>query len=107
MAAYSLGEIGDRRAVEPLIAQLQNTDPHLRRIAARALGKIGDPRAVPYLARLVLDQQQPLYVRWDAATALGMIGDPRALEPLGQVARGEKGQLQKEAVQALARLEQR
>ncbi len=45
-AALSLGGIGDKRAVEPLIATLQDdTDPYVRSLAATALGELGDERA--------------------------------------------------------------
>lgn len=45
-AAHALGEIGDARAVDPLIDALQDEDRRVRERAARALGKIGDARAV-------------------------------------------------------------
>ena len=43
-AARALGEIGDKRAVEPLIETLKNE--YFSEYAAEALGKIGDARAV-------------------------------------------------------------
>jgi HEAT repeat protein len=50
-AATALGELGDRRAVEPLILALR--DENIAWKAARALGKIGDARAFePLLAGL-------------------------------------------------------
>jgi len=46
-SVWALGEIGDPRAIEPLIVALRSkTDSGLRAGAARALGQIGDPRAV-------------------------------------------------------------
>jgi HEAT repeat protein len=49
----ALGKIGDARAVEPLIALLQDKNEKIRSIAAETLGKIGDLRAVePLLAAL-------------------------------------------------------
>ena len=48
-----MGEIGDARAVEPLIAALKHNDTGIRQDAARALGRIGDARAVePLIAAL-------------------------------------------------------
>jgi len=44
-AAEVLGEIGDARAVEPLLAALRDEDSDVREAAAEALGKIGDARA--------------------------------------------------------------
>ena len=52
-AAESLGEIGDLRAIEPLIDALRN-DRHryVRSSTIRALGRIGDPKAVEPLIDL-------------------------------------------------------
>jgi HEAT repeat protein len=47
-ATHALGQLGDRRAVEPLINILKNKeeDRWLRVGAAASLGNIGDERAV-------------------------------------------------------------
>jgi hypothetical protein len=47
-AAWALGEIGDERAVEPLISALGDKISDVREAAASALGKIGD-KAIPAL----------------------------------------------------------
>jgi HEAT repeat protein len=45
-AASSLGQLGDQKAVVPLISSLQNdSDPYVRSLAAKALGQLGEPRA--------------------------------------------------------------
>jgi len=104
-----LGEIGDVRAVEPLVAALHDGDAGVRDAVAGALGRIGAPAVGPLIAALgerdanvrglftaVLvgvgaPAVEPLvaalgnwdgYVRWAAAEALGRIGDTRAVEPL-------------------------
>ncbi len=51
-AAHILGDIGNRRVVEPLINALENRDNWVRAEAAEALGKIGDEQALPALQRL-------------------------------------------------------
>jgi HEAT repeat protein len=79
-AARALGEIGDPRATEPLIAALKNTDVSVRYHAAQALGEIKDPRALEPLIAALKDRDVP--VRYHAARALGEIKDPRAVEPL-------------------------
>src|SRR5262249_17077596 len=48
-AIAALGGIGDRRAVEPLIAALNDSDTNVGFWAARALGDIGDRRSVEAL----------------------------------------------------------
>jgi HEAT repeat protein len=75
--AGALGEIGDLRAVEPLIALLRNGDREGRRSAAGALGKIGAAQTVDPLIEALRDE----VVREAAVTALGMIG-ASAVKPL-------------------------
>jgi HEAT repeat protein len=77
-AASALGEIGDTRAVEPLIAALQDQVPVVREWAAQALGEIGDARAVEPLIAALQDEDPD--VRKIAAGALGQIRDARAVE---------------------------
>lgn len=84
LAARTLGEIGDPRAVEPLCAVLN--DPRRRYewtacAAAKALGEIGDARAVEPLCA-ALKNPHSSSIRWNAAEALGEIGDARASEAL-------------------------
>ncbi len=86
-AAYLLGEIGDRRAVEPLIAAFaRETDQYIRLAAVRALGMIGDPRAVDTLiAALEIPPWSPDYCA--LVDDLARIGGARAVEPLIRVLR--------------------
>ena len=51
-AAETLGRIGDRAAVGPLIDTLWDDDARVRLKAAWALGRIGDPDALRPLQRL-------------------------------------------------------
>src|SRR5208283_4648094 len=75
-----LGLLKDPRAVEPLIAALQDTNLDVRKNAAGSLGLLNDPRAVePLIATL---QDTNPYVRQNAAASLGRLHDPRAVEPL-------------------------
>ena len=48
-AALALGEIGNPKAVKPLIQILSDENPEVRRNAALALGAIGDQKAVKSL----------------------------------------------------------
>jgi HEAT repeat protein len=80
----TLGNIGDKRAVQPLVTALQDKLDYYceaREPAAEALGSIGDEQAVePLIA--ILRSQDVKKLRPVAAKALGKIGDRRAVEPL-------------------------
>jgi len=80
--ATGLGELGDTRAVLPLMETLDSTrDPELRRSIATALGCLGSQRAVDLLIK-VLRTDEDQRVQQSAARALGQIGDERAIRPL-------------------------
>jgi HEAT repeat protein len=84
-AAKELGRLGDKRAVEPLIACLNNTsikNPFIKSAAAEALGQIGDPRAVEPLIECLKSREFILYR--PTIEALDKIGDKRAAEPLSK-----------------------
>jgi HEAT repeat protein len=108
-SAQSLGDIGSKQAVKPLIKALKDPIPTVVQYAAEALGKIGDERAVkPLLSTLEYKEDfqpceaaaQALAVfgervvsplikclkkekkRSAAVIALGKIGDPKALDSL-------------------------
>jgi HEAT repeat protein len=55
-AAGALGDIGDKRAVEPLIGALSDDKTWVRRSAVEALGEIGDSRAVEPLIKALEDE---------------------------------------------------
>ena len=97
-AAYVLGEIGDERAVEPLIYALKkDKSKQVRANAAAALGKIGDKRAVQPLIDALSDEKN--WVRRNAVHALGEIGDKRAVEPLIDALKDEIKWVEERAVQ--------
>ncbi|NET48661.1 MAG: HEAT repeat domain-containing protein [Merismopedia sp. SIO2A8] len=52
-AARALGKLGDRRAVEPLIASLSCSDFYVREAAARSLETLGDSTSIPRLIALL------------------------------------------------------
>jgi HEAT repeat protein len=78
MTASALGDIGDPKAVEPLIATLKDDTMIVRRDAARALGKIGAKNAGA--AELVIEplcealQDNHSIIQRSAASALAEIG---------------------------------
>jgi HEAT repeat protein len=50
----SLGELGDRRALTPLLNLLAQTESEtIQQSIIRALGRLGDPKAAPHLLRFI------------------------------------------------------
>jgi HEAT repeat protein len=79
-AAEALGDLGDEKAVEPLITALKRDETSgVRWKAAEALSKIGNPAVESLIATLQYPDED---VRWKAAIALGGIGNTDAIEPL-------------------------
>lgn len=76
-AVRALGELGDARAVGPLIAAMG--EQSLGNDAAQALANLGSPAVQPLIAAL---DDPDASVHWGAADALGRTGDARAVEPL-------------------------
>lgn len=73
IATQLLGKIGDPRAVEPLIRQLQQAqETALRQVAAEALGKLGDSRVVGSLGD-ALETEEEFVVRLAAVQALATL----------------------------------
>src|SRR5207245_1771132 len=58
LVPWSLGQIGDKRAIPPLIAALDNDDPSLVVMAIYALEELHASEAVPRLLSLVNDERK-------------------------------------------------
>lgn len=58
IAPWSLGEIGDKRAVAPLIKQLERDDPTPRVLAILALERLNAREALPKLRELLSDDRR-------------------------------------------------
>jgi HEAT repeat protein len=101
-AAAALGDLGDLRAVQPLIAALGDQESRVRWRAAGALGDLGDLRAVEPLIAALRDRNR--WVRWRAAEVLGDLGDPRAFEPLLAALGDQNVQERSVAARALGQL---
>ena len=54
-AAVALGNLGDRRAMKPLVAALADPSPQIRIVAAAALGKLGHKSSLPALKTAASD----------------------------------------------------
>jgi HEAT repeat protein len=81
-AAQALGELGDSRAIEPLMAALEDDNQWVRIVAVEALGLLGAQEATEYLISSLEDDS--MWVRRASVVALGQVGDARAVEPLMQ-----------------------
>ena len=77
----ALGEIRDKRAIEPLLTVLKNKEISLREEAVKALGQIGDQEVVKPLIS-VLQNEKNSTLRRQTIRALGSTRDKRAVEPL-------------------------
>jgi HEAT repeat protein len=77
-AAMALGDLGDRRAVDPLIIELRTAliaGYQVEPAVMAALGKLGDDRAEPFLREAAT--RPTGYVDPDAAKALAALKDAR------------------------------
>jgi len=101
-AAEALGNIGDPRAVEPLINVLKDDNKWwVREKAAKALGEIGDAAIDPLIVAL---KDNDIGVRENAAEALGEIGDARAVEPLMVALKDNDSRVRFSAAKALGEI---
>jgi HEAT repeat protein len=96
----ALGCIGNKRAVEVLVAALE--DENTRLSAINALGKMTDARAVNGLVSAVTDKDPR--GRLSVVSALGNIGDARAVDVLIGALKDEEYEIRKEAIIALGKL---
>ncbi len=89
-AAYLLGEIGDKRAVSPLIDAIDYSAAVADKEASRAngqiaqaLGRLGDTQAMPAL--LKLSRSRDSFTALAAVEALGHAGGKDAVKPLADL----------------------
>ncbi len=102
-AIYALGELGDKRAVEPLITMLEDPSSDVRKSAAVALGWLKDKRAVDPLLEYLKKAQASEFS--SITYALSELKDKKAVEPLIQIAfESESQQIRKPCIRALGKL---
>jgi beta-lactamase regulating signal transducer with metallopeptidase domain len=101
-AASALGELGDERAVLPLIQVILNDgNSRVREHACEALGALGDVRALDPLIT-VMRTDGSARVREHCASAVGELQDSRSYEALLQVMYGgDTEQVRAHAAEAL------
>ncbi|QPC82485.1 HEAT repeat domain-containing protein [Phototrophicus methaneseepsis] len=103
-AAAALAQIGDERAIEPLIDALDDPATWTRNRVIYVLGASGDQRAVDPLIELL--DHADLTTQGNAAWALGAIGDVRALNPLIGLLKSKNATVRGNAAWALGELAQ-
>lgn len=98
--ARALGKIGDKRAIKPLVASLEEGDPNLLHSVTWALYKIGEASA-PELISLL--KSENLSVKESAVVTLGKIKAKSAIEPLSRILRDKNtpSPLKQKVAQAL------
>ncbi len=107
-ACWLLGRLDDRRALDTLIAALQEADLRVVEEAAKSLGMLGSRKALQPLIELLIHSGAPEN-RKAAAYALGLLHDKRAFEPLLRMLMNsqEAPQVRGYAAEALASLKDR
>jgi HEAT repeat protein len=79
----ALGQIGDSRAIEPLVRLLESNDRWIRRASASALSGMNEPSIIqPLLGHLLEANEPDPEVRRSAAEALAKMKPVEAIEPL-------------------------
>lgn len=100
-AILALGDLGDIRAIEPLIQIMLSEDIILSSAAAMALVKIGSP-AIPSLIKLLKDMNPK--VRAIAANVLGGIGGSDVVEYLSKSINDKSVKVRIAVAEALAEI---
>jgi len=99
-AAWALGEIGDQKAIGPLLASLDRDERSLSLRAVEALGKLEAEEAVPPIVRILRSDPYHL-LRRQAAFALGSIYSTEAIDLLITALDDEDASVRAEAANAL------
>ncbi|MHC4712875.1 MAG: HEAT repeat domain-containing protein [Planctomycetota bacterium] len=107
-AAKALSELGDARAVEPLIAivttgskAIYGQDVEVCAVM-KALGELRDARAVAPIVTML--SREDAYTAGAAAEALGAIGSTEAVKPLVKALGHDKESVRVKAAEALGRI---
>jgi len=96
-----LGELGDKRAVKPLIKRLKkDKDDHVRQNAAYALGLLNDARAVKPLIKA--SEEGDRATRAIAIGSLGRLRNEESIDALADLLRDPEPLIVVEAAQALS-----
>ncbi len=103
----ALGEMQDERAVEPLLAMIDDDAPVVRWEAADALGKFRDAHQKTIESWIKLLSDSNAQVRLQTARALGNLGNTQAVEPLIQALSDQDRRVRERVIEALGVLRDR
>ena len=109
-AVYTLGQIGDKRAVNPLIKGLRDQDARIRVASAEVLDEIAPDWPQSEVAKAQVPQfisalkSKDSDVRRTVIKVLGKIGDVRILEPVTMVLSDQDPYVRFAAVKVLIKL---
>jgi HEAT repeat protein len=93
--------LGDKQAVAPLLAKLNDQNANVRQAIIEALGQLGDKQAVaPLLAKLNSPEAN---IEAITAAALHTLGEPKGMAVLTRFLTSERDQIRRTAVGAYAR----
>lgn len=98
----ALGKLGDLRAVKPLIAKLADPSAGVRAAAARSLARLGDQRAVGPLIRMLGDKDAG--VRCWIIDSLGVLRNRKATAPLLALVKDKGYGVPRRAILALGKI---
>ena len=105
-AAKALGDIGDKKAVEPLIQALRDEYFHVRLEAVKALAKIADERTIKAFISVFENEKEVSWVLDSAIEALVKIGKP-TVEPLIKALKHKSWSVRWGAVETLGKIKDR
>lgn len=103
VAAHSLGELEDKRAVPGLVAAMRDSDAEVRKMSAWSLGQLEDRSAALALAAALRDSDAN--VRATSAWALGQLDLKTAPQALLDAMSDRDPEVRKSALNALSQME--
>ncbi len=101
-AAWALGRIGGKAAVDSLLAALDDQDSSVRRVAVEALAAVGKGDTMSGLVKALEDSDHD--VRLTAVVALGEGGSGKAAKPLLDAMLDAEWSVRSAAAQAVAKV---
>ena len=101
-AVLTLGEIGEERVLERVLAYKQDDAGYIRENVVKSLGAIGGQRAMEALAGMVEDEG--FYVRKSVASILGNLGGQQSLNLLSVLAKDSDWRVREVAAESYGKI---